>query len=529
MFADKIFYNGTIYTMTSETSQCQAFAVRDGKIAAVGTNEQILNIDASEKINLNGKIVFPGFIDAHMHLLHFAESLSNVDLRGCTSITEVQARLRCKVKETPPGTWIRGTGFDHEIFDIPILPTKKDLDSISTLHPILISRYCMHIFIANSLALKIANTGHNGEPADTLQKNSSGEYSGILRESGASPVLNKIPRPYPTYDSVKDAMAKACKLLSAAGLTGAHPIQGKSCDAEEYIKIYQDLDKENRLPLRVYVSFDEYPTLGIKTGFGNDKVKYGFYKIYSDGSLGSRDAALFEPYSDDPKNTGVLNHTQQEMINLCQKAYDMDLQIGIHAIGDKGLDYALTSLETIYKANPKPDQRFRIIHAMCCNMDLLERLKKLNPILDIQPAFMSNKNIDWSIDRLGPERITWSYPWKTYIKNGLTLTGSSDLPVESYSPLWGIFSIVNRQAADGHPKGGWRPEERVSVYEALCMYTKNAAYASFEENIKGTLENGKFADFVILSDNPYTVEPFAIKDIQVEATYLSGNTMYQKE
>lgn len=529
MYADQVFLNGKIYTLADEHDQIEGFAVRDHKIIASGTNEQMRQIDAEEVVDLGGRVVLPGFIDAHQHLLCYAQGLAQVDLKGCTSLEELQKRLRKRVEETPKGGWVQGFGFDHEIFEHPVLPTKADLDAVSTENPILISRYCMHIHVANSLALREGKVGENGEEPEKLGRDETGALNGILREGAVTAVLNQIPDPYPTYEATKDVLAKACQMLSAVGITGVHPIQATSCDAFEYLKLYQDLDREGRLPVRAYVSFDEFPGFGMKTGFGNDKVKYGFYKIFTDGSLGSRNAALYEPYSDDPGNCGVLIHTQEELTALCQKAYDMDLQIGIHAIGDKALGYVLTALETVYFSNPKPDQRFRIIHAQCCNPSLLERMKKLPVVIDIQPRFTSAGNIDWSIDRLGPERIQYAYPWKTYIKNGLLLTGSSDSPVEPYDPFLGIFSVVCRQAVDGHPEGGWHPEERVTVYEALCMYTKNAAYAAYEEDSKGTLEPGKLADFVVVSDDPFQVELFHLKDLFVYNTYLGGEEVYARD
>lgn len=524
IMADSIFYNGEIHTMVNETDVCHAMAVYDGKIIATGSTEQICAIKAKKSIDLQGKNVFPGFTDTHQHLAMYAKSLLNVQISGCKSLQELQGKIKKRAAETPPGTWIIGRGFDHELFDPPIMPVREALDAAANDHPVLITRYCGHISVANSLALQLAKVGTHGEAPGTLDHDECGRLNGILRESAATAAITAMI-PEVDLNTFKNMLAKACFQHAAVGITSIHTV-GVHEHGKEYIGIYQELEEEGRLPIRINVSSDQYLDIGIHTGFGNEKIKLGYYKAFADGSLGSRNAALFEDYSDNPGNKGILNHTQDELNAMCRKAYEQGMQLGIHAIGDKGIDLALNAFAYACAEHPREDSRFRLIHAMCCNERLLKKMKDLKVIVDIQPPFISNTNIDWSIDRLGPGRIQWAYPWKTYINNGLVLTGGSDSPVEIFDPLWGIFSIVNRQAADGHPAGGFQPQERVSVYEALCMYTKNAAYASFEEHVKGTLECGKFADFVILSNNPYTVEPFAIKDIQVEQTYVNGENVY---
>lgn len=525
MIADVIFYNGKIFTMVDEHDICNAIAMYDGKIIATGTDEKICSLEATTKINLEGKCVFPGFTDTHQHLLAYAKSLLYIQLAGCRSIEEVQSRIRARAQQAPKGTWLFGRGFDQELFGDKKMFTKKELDEVSTEHPILVTRYCGHISVANSFALTIAKVGTHGEEEGTLDRDESGELNGILRESDAVASLTKLI-PVDDYETLKGAVAKACYHHVAVGVTGVHTV-GIHAN-QESVGMYQELEEEGRLPLRINISSDQYPNLGIQTGFGNEKIKIGYYKAFTDGSLGSRNAALFSDYSDDPGNKGILIHTQEELNEQCRKAYESGLQLGVHAIGDRGIEVALNAFEYASAEHPRKDPRFRLIHAMCCNAELLERMKRLKVVVDIQPPFISNTNIDWSLDRLGPDRIAWSYPWKTYIDNGLLLTGSSDSPVEGFNPIWGVFSIVNRKAGDGHPDGGFQPQECVSVYEAISMYTKNAAYASFEEHIKGTLEVGKLGDFVVLSDNPYDVNPFDIQKIIVEKTYLAGEKVFDR-
>lgn len=417
--------------MEQEGQAVEAVGVRDGKIVFTGTNEEAEKIESDEIIDIKGRAVFPGFIDCHQHTLAYARTTKEVNLVGTKSVQDILDRLKERAKVTPPGDWIKGSGFNHEEFDEVRIPTKEELDSVSKECPILISRYCMHVHAANSKALEIAGIDENFKPIvpDSVEYGADGKPNGILRESAVTPVLKSIPDLLPTPEDKKDALEVVCRDMNRYGITGIHPIQGKFVDADEYMNLYQELEEEGRLPVRVYLSFDEYPSFHMKTGFGNEKLRYGFYKIYSDGSLGSRNAALTEDYSDDPGNKGLLNHSPEEVMEMCQKAYDMDLQIGIHAIGDRGVEIALDALENCYRKNPKPNVRFRLIHGIVLRKDLIERIKKMPIIVDIQPRFTSNYNIWWSEDRLGPERIRYAYAWNTLIKEGIILTGK----------MWGIM------------------------------------------------------------------------------------------
>ena len=529
MKAEKLFKNGKIYTMEKEGDVYAALATYGDKILKMWKEGEEITEEAEEVIDLQGKTVLPGFIDCHMHLLSYTQSLQSVNLRGCKSWEECKEKLIERAKVTPEGEWVRGAAFNHEDWVVPELPDRHDLDEISTVHPIMLGTYCMHVSVVNSMALQLAGIDRNFVPEaeNSVEYDENGEPSGILWEDAISPVLNIIPDKLATFEAKKDAIAEVIKDMNTYGLTGGHPIQGKFCDAKEYLDIYQDLEKEGRLPIRLYVSFDEYPVFGMKSGFGNEKLKYGFYKIYSDGSLGSRAAALFEPYSDAPDACGVCNYSQEEMNAMCQKAYDMDLQIAIHAIGDKGLDIALKALENCYFKNPKPDCRFRLIHVMCTNEDLIARMKKLPVILDIQPKFVSS-NVKWSEERLGPERAEYSYPWRRLIDEGFTLTGSSDSPVEPYNPFLGIYAVTTRQDLEGYPEGGYYPQQRVTTYEAIEMYTKNAAISTFEEDLKGTIKEGKLADFIVLDKDPFETEAKKLKDILVEQTWLGGDQVFKR-
>ena len=528
MYAEKIFINGKIYTMEHEGDVAEAFAVRDKKIIAVGTNEEIKSFEHDETVDLEGKTVLPGFIDAHIHLLAYGAGLLSVDLRGVTSIREVSELMAKKAAETPEGEWVRGLNFDQELFTEGRLPTKEDLDRISDKHPILISRYCQHVHVANSIALKMAGIDADTDINEELcKRDEHGEPNGILCDTGVAPVLKIIPDPIASYDAKKKAAEMVCRDMAKYGITGAHTVRGKHVDLDDYLNIYQDLEDEGHLPVRIYASFDEYPNLPFRTGLGNEKVRYGFYKIYLDGSLGGRGAYFNEPYSDAPNEYGAMIHTPEEVCEMVEKANDMGLQIAVHCIGDKAIECIVDAIEKAYKKHPRPNARFRLIHVLGISAELIERCKKLPIMFDVQPKFLAS-DVRWAEDRLGPERSKYGFAWKKLIDAGFVVTGSSDCPVEPYNPFLGIYAAVTRQALDGYPEGGWFPENKVSVYEAIAMYTKNGAYASFEENIKGTISKGKLADFVVVDADPFEVEPNALKDIGVLGTYLDGNATYIK-
>ena len=513
LIADKKYINGKIYTMKEEGDCKEAFCVKDGKIFAVGNLEDLACIDAEKVINLEGRTVLPGFIDCHQHTLEYSKTKVEVDLRNVRNKEELLTVLKARAEVTEPGCWIKGSGFDHERFPDKQFPTAADIDAVTSEHPVVISRYCVHFHVANSLAMKHAGI--------------KGNTNGLLKEAAVQPVMDQIPDLLPTDEDKKNAIYAAIQEMNRYGITGIHATEASISNVKEYLNIYQDLEKEKRLNARIYFCPDEYPVFGMKTGFGNDKIRYGFYKMFVDGSLGPRTAALTEPYSDMPDNRGIMTSSPDQVKRKCQKAYDLGLQVGIHAIGDRGIEVAVDAIEECYLKNPRKDARFRLIHGMCMRPDLVERIRKLPIIIDIQPGFTSNNNIWWSDGRLGPERVKYAYAWKTLIEEGIMLTGSSDSPVEQFSPMLGIYSVVNRQDRTGKPEGGWMPEQRVSVYEAICMYTKNAAYASYEEDIKGTLEAGKLADFIILEKNPFEVTGLAMKDIAILETCLAGKAVYR--
>lgn len=528
MFKKTAYINASVYTLEKEGDKCSAFVVEDGKFVYCGTDEEARAL-ADEVVDLGGKTVLPGLIDTHQHLYSSASNLVKLTLDKVRSMKELKEVVREYAKTVPAGEWIYGFGFDNEFFtDTKEMPTKFDLDEACADHPVLLSRSCMHFFSANSLALKMAGIDRNFKPEveGNVVFGADGEPTGVVCDAAGAKIAGLIPDKLATLEAKKDVLEQAIRELNTHGLTGVHPIQGRHVELMEYMDAYQELKDEGRLTARIYLGYDELPNCCIRTGLGDEMVKYGFYKLFVDGNLGGRTAALLEPYSDDPDTVGHCNYTQDEFTALVRAAYQRNIQVGTHVIGDRAADMLTTAIETVYNEDPKPDPRFRMIHMTVLNEDIIKRISKLPVIIDTQPLFI-HTDMPWMYDRVG-ERSKYVNPWGRLLKEGMILTGGSDAPGTGHDPWEGIYAIVNRKDLGGTPDGGWYPENCVSVYEALRMYTANAAYSSFEEDIKGTIKEGKLADFVVLDEDIFKMDLMKIKDIKVRATYLGGKAVYER-
>ena len=537
---DKLFINGEIYSMKKEGEKFQSLGVKDGKITFLGTDEEAKNVSSKELIDLKGKMMIPGMADAHLHLYAYCQNLTFVDLSKVHNIDEMINLMKEKVKNVKKGDWVKGVNFDQSKWKENRFPTLEEMDSISKDNPVIIKRCCLHAVVANSKALKIAGIGKNYQAGSggIVELDKDSMPNGILREQSTKVFDDILPDPLKDIEVQKKIMQDVLNDMSSKGITTIHTYAAKIWQYNEDINIYKNFEKEGKLPLRVTVCIDELfePEILTKEKLNNPyrKVQLGAYKIFSDGSMGSRSAALKEPYSDDPKNSGFMLFTQEELNNKILTGYEHGLQPAIHAIGDRALDMTLAAIEYTLKTTKEKgmtdeEQKnrlpFRIIHVQMIDDDLLKRMKKLPLVLDIQPIFLCT-DLHWIEDRIGKERLKGSFALKTMEKAGLIQTGGSDCPVETYEPLKGIYAAVTRQDMEGYPTEGFLPEERLSVYEALCMYTKNVPYATGQESVLGTLEIGKFADLTVLEKNLFKIDKKEIKDIKVEQTYVAGNCVF---
>ena len=537
---DKLFINGEIYSMKKEGEKFQSLGIKDGKITFLGTDEEAKNLSSKELINLKGKMMIPGMADAHLHLYAYCQNLTFVDLSKVHNINEMINLMKEKIKNVKKGDWVKGVNFDQSKWKENRFPTLEEMDSISKDNPIIIKRCCLHAVVANSKALEMASIGKNYQAGSggIVELDKDGMPNGILREQSTKVFDDILPDPLKDIEVQKRIMQNVLNDMSSKGITTIHTYAAKIWQYNEDINIYKNFEKEGKLPLRVTVCIDELfePEILTKEKLNNPyrKVQLGAYKIFSDGSMGSRSAALKEPYSDDPKNSGFMLFTQEELNNKILTGYEHGLQPAIHAIGDRALDMTLSAIEYTLKTTKEKgmtdeEQKkrlpFRIIHVQMIDDDLLERMKKLPLVLDIQPIFLCT-DLHWIEDRIGKERLKGSFALKTMEKAGLIQTGGSDCPVETYEPLKGIYAAVTRQDMEGYPTEGFLPEERLSVYEALCMYTKNVPYATGQESVLGTLEIGKFADLTVLEKNLFKIDKKEIKDVKVEQTYVAGNCVF---
>ena len=537
---DKLFINGEIYSMKKEGEKFQSLGVKDGKIIFLGTNDEAKNISSKELIDLKGKMMIPGMADAHLHLYAYCQNLTFVDLAKVHNINEMISLMKEKVKNVKKGDWVKGVNFDQSKWKENRFPTLEEMNSISKDNPVIIKRCCLHAVVANSKALEIAGIGKNYQAGSggIVELDKNGMPNGILREQSTKVFDDILPDPLKDIEVQKKIMQDVLNDMSSKGITTIHTYAAKIWQYNEDINIYKNFEKEGKLPLRVTVCIDELfePEILTKEKLNNPyrKVQLGAYKIFSDGSMGSRSAALKKPYSDDPQNSGFMLFTQEELNNKILTGYEHGLQPAIHAIGDRALDMTLSAIEHTLKTTKEKgmtdeEQKnrlpFRIIHVQMIDDDLLERMKKLPLVLDIQPIFLCT-DLHWIEDRIGKERLKGSFALKTMEKAGLIQTGGSDCPVETYEPLKGIYAAVTRQDMEGYPAEGFLPEERLSVYEALCMYTKNVHYATGQESVLGTLEIGKFADLTVLEKNLFKIDKKEIKDVKVEQTYVAGNCVF---
>ena len=542
---DLLLENGRIYTMVSEGDCVEARGVKNGVIVYTGTAAEAECLyDAAEVFDLGGRVMLPGMGDSHLHFFAYCQTHTSVDLGGCRSREEAIALLKARADETPKGQWVRGANFDESKWADASehLPTKADLDLVSREHPVVMKRVCLHTAVANSAALAAAGIGRGFDygPGGLVELDEDGEPNGILREQATKIFDELIPDPAKIPAVKEKIMKQALAEATSQGLTTIHTYAAEIWKYTEDPEDYLRLDRKGELPLRVVIYLDtlyQKPYLTRREmADPYRKVGYGGHKIFSDGSLGSRSAKLLAPYTDAPETDGILVQTQEELNEKMLRAYEMGLQPATHCIGDKGLDCVLTAIEyTLEKsrehgmtAREQADRDpFRIIHAQMATDEMIERMKKLPVVLDLQPVFLET-DMHWVSQRIGEERAAYSYRWNTYQKAGLVLTGGSDSPVEPFSPWINIYSAVARKDFDHYPAGGYQPEEKMSVYDAVCMFTKNLHYAAGQEQWLGTLETGKFADLVVIDRDIFEIPEDDIMDTQVLRTYLAGKEVYYR-
>ncbi len=515
--ADLVVLNGRIFTISEENPEVQAVAVKEGKIIALGTTKKIKEyVGPSTKVlDVRRKLVLPGFIDAHCHFSSGGRSLSMLDLSSATSVTYIQEKITERIKETPKGKLVSG----YVSFPNPTLygelgwPTKEILDKFSPDNPVVMRRRGGHAVWVNSVVLEMSNITKDSEApegGEIVFDPKTGEPTGILKEAAAS--LMKVHGEVNPKEDIERALKHVAKL----GLTGIH--------TGSYLKeidIYKELRDEGKLTLRVYgwlpiSRLDEYIEKGIKQGQGDEMVKVGFLKCYIDGTIGVRSALMFEPFTEEPGNTGLAQMEEEEFYALVEKAHKNGYQVGVHAIGDKAVHWVLNAVERAQDKHGKKGLRHRVEHNTVNILPDTKRFRELGVIASMQPTITGAEM--YKRQRLGVERARRVDMVRTLLTNGTVLCWGTDWPVSPINPMYNLNELVNRLY----------PEQKLTMAEAIKYYTLGPAYASFEEDIKGSLEVGKLADMVVLSKDLLRPNPKDIPKTEVLYTIVDGKIVYDK-
>lgn len=529
----KVFYNGKIAV---PGAFLEGMAVEGQRIAFLGSSEEALSIQDAEKIDLGGRLALPGFIDGHMHFLAFALSLERADFLGCGSMDEVRSRLRAflEARKPEPGEWIVGRGWNHEHFDDGRLPSKDDLDDLTPDNPTLLARVCGHVVVLNSRAIHLLGlTGESRFAGGVVDLDDSGEPTGIIRESVVEWAGSKLPLPGP--EKLRKLVARAGEETAKLGLTSIHSddlgIVGG--DYHGIMDLYLSLDRDGKMPARITEqlllrnrgALDLFLSTGWRTGDGTPCFHVGPLKILTDGSMGGRTALLRNEYADAPGVFGVPIYGCEELEDLVRTAHRAGMQVATHAIGDGALNMCLDAMEKALSERPR-DARHYIVHCQMGDMEQYRRMARLGIGAAIQPPFVPSDR-PMALKRIGEERALSGYAWKTMKDLGIFLSGGSDSPVENCDPLWGVYTAVTRMDGNGYPKGGWNPSQKLTVAEALDLYTRGGAYASFEEHRKGTLAEGMLADVVVLDRDIFSLPEEELMEAKALLTMVGGRILFR--
>lgn len=531
-----LIYNANIYVQRGVFAQALLVG-DDGKIAAVGTEDEVRAASTGNETQFDaqGRTIVPGFNDSHQHLFNTGIALAAVRLQGVTSIAEVIERGRRYIEENhpQPGEVLHGMGWNQDYFtDEHRLLTRHDLDKISTEFPIIFDRACGHILTCNTKALEMAGVTTETVPnAGGAIDQENGELTGVVRENARAQVRCLMSER--SLETKKRLLRTAMKHASETGVTSVQTCDVRLGDWESTLEAYRQVSEETPT-VRAYHQFSfmepkglqEFFDKGYHMGVGSDFNRIGPLKLFVDGSLGARTAYMREPYADDPSTRGIATLTPEEIDVLVGMAVKNNTGVAVHAIGDAAIENVLNAYDKVCENGQNP-LRLGIIHVQITDRPLLERFTKNDILALVQPIFL---HYDTAIveDRVGRDLAATSYAFKTLMDLGVHTSYGTDSPVEDMNPIDNIYCAVTRKNLRGEPAGGWHPEECVDIYSAIDAYTIESAYASFEENVKGRLMKGYFADLVVLSDNIFTVNPDDIRTVKVDATMVNGKFVYER-
>jgi predicted amidohydrolase YtcJ len=533
--ADLIITNAKVWTVDKSHPVAQAVAVVGDRIVAVGSDEEVSvwRGASTQVINAGGKRLLPGFNDAHVHFIDGGMQLDAVQLNAATSPEEVVRLIAERAKKTPKGEWIQNGDWDETKWNPPNLPTKELIDNVTPDNPVFVSRYDGHSALANSVALRLAGvTAQTPDPpGGTIVRDAQGNPTGDLKDAAMDYVYKVIPRL-----SHEQRLRVAQRALEHAASLGVTSVQHMDPDYAD-IAVYSELLQAGELTTRIYAAplisegVDDQVKIGIRHAFGGPFLRIGAVKAFADGSLGSRTAYFFEPFTDQPDNHGLLSEEMQPlslMRDRMMKADAAGLQICTHAIGDQAISMILDLYTDVVKAHHGAERRMRIEHAQHMAAKDFARFAQLDVIASVQPYHAIDDG-RWAEARIGHDRASRTYAFRTFLNYGVHLAFGTDWDIAPLNPMLGLYAAVTRATLDGKNPDGWFPEQKLTVAEAVEAYTMGSAYAEFQDEVKGSITPGKLADMVLLSDDIFAIPPAKIRDVKVLKTIVGGKVVWDDQ
>ncbi|MGK2960825.1 MAG: amidohydrolase [Gemmatimonadaceae bacterium] len=529
--ADLVVVNARVHTVDDGRPMVSAFAVKDGRFLFAGSDTEVRALagPSTRVVDAGQSTIIPGMVDAHAHLLGLGTSLRQVKLAGSATYEEVIARVVERARGMKPGEWIIGRGWDQNLWSGQQFPTHEALSRAVPNNPVVLTRVDGHALLANSMAMRAAGvTAATLDPeGGRIIRFGDNSPSGVFVDNAEGLVTRAIPAT--TAQQTRDAIIAAIAEANRWGLVGLHDAGA----SRGTIDIYESLARDRRFNLRAYVMISDdaaaiahYAARGPQSGLHDGRIWIRSIKLYSDGALGSRGAALLAPYSDDPGNTGLLVTAPAHIQRVALDGLKSGFQVAVHAIGDRGNRIALDAFADALKAVPTADHRFRVEHAQVISLDDIPRFAQLGVIPSMQGSHQTS-DMGWAEARVGPQRIKGAYAWRSLLDDGVIIPNGSDFPVEQVNPLISFHSAVTRQDPSNRPPGGWYPEQAMTRSEALKSITIWPAWAAFQEDVMGSISPGKYADFVVLDRDIMSVAPEQILGARVKSTWIGGRVVYE--
>jgi predicted amidohydrolase YtcJ len=536
LYLDVAIINANVITVDKRMTRAEAVGITGDKIAAIGSSSSIQSMVGSRTkiIDAKGRTVLPGMHDSHMHPLLVGHFANGVQLGEVKNIPEFLERVKEKSKVIPKGQMILGFGWNQERMDEGRYPTRWEVDTVAPDHPVFLIHWNAHIYLVNTMMMKQKGiTGDTPDPpGGTIEKNEKGEPTGVLLENAinlVAPGFLETGAGLFSFEQSKAALKYCADRAVEWGLTSIVDILA----GDTQVKAYQELESEGKLPVRVnfylgYQYLDSVVNIGLESGFGDCKVRFAGAKMIVDGSLSSHTAALREPYVDVPGTRGVMRVTRKEIKDFVLKATKNRVRVDVHALGDGAIETVVEVFKEVLKEHPTKDPRLKISHCIIHGKDLIDDFKKLNIIANVQPVFIM-KGQNWIPKLVGPEREKYGHAYKSLLDAGVHMCSGTDAPIETMNPFMNVYAVSVRKDPNGIPRDGWHPEQNIPVDQALRMATIEGAYATGEEDVKGSIEIGKYADMVIVSDDPLEIPPDDLKNIKVLMTMVGGKVVHQKD